>query len=279
MPRLRIGGDFEMHYEVDDFTDPWREPETILMLHGNAESGAMWFGWVPTLARHYRVVRPDMRGFGASTPMPRGYAWTLDGVIDDFVALMDALAVQRFHLVGAKIAGTIARRFAARFPQRVQTLTLAGVPGARREHKPGVLASWLERIEKEGVEAWARSTMSGRLGSRFPREGFEWWAKLMGRTAVSTQLGFVATIPSWDVSEDLPRIQCPTLVITTEGSALGSVDDVRAWQQVIPDSRLVVVPGDSFHVAATDAERCARETLEFLSSQRAQSWKRTTGDL
>ncbi|MGZ8228324.1 MAG: alpha/beta fold hydrolase, partial [Burkholderiales bacterium] len=62
MPRLRIGGDFEMHYEIDDFTDPWREPETILMLHGNAESGAMWFGWVPTLARHYRVVRPDMRG-------------------------------------------------------------------------------------------------------------------------------------------------------------------------------------------------------------------------
>ena len=265
MPTLRIGTDLDMHYEVDDFTDPWAQPETVLLLHGNAESGAMWFGWVPTLARHVRVVRPDMRGFGASTPMAHDYRWTLDRIVDDYIALMDALGVERFHLVGAKIAGTISRRLAARFSKRVRTLTLVGVPGPRREHKPGALDKWIELIEKEGVEAWARSTMSGRLGSNFPPEGFEWWAaKLMGRTAKSTQLGFVSTIPTWDITEDLPRIRCPTLVITTEGSALGSVDEVRAWQEKIADSRLLVLPGDSFHVAATDAERCAEETLRFI---------------
>ena len=118
------------------------------------------------------------------------------------------------------------------------------------------------------MEAWARSTMAGRLGSHFPREGFEWWAKLMGRPPASTQLGFVAAIPHWDISEDLARINCPTLVITTEGSALGSVDDVHAWQQQIPDSRILVLPGDSFHVAATDAERCAHETLRFILGPR-----------
>ncbi len=234
----------------------------------------MWFGWVPTLARQLRVVRPDMRGFGASTAMPRDYRWTLDGVIDDFAQLMNHLGIHRFHLVGAKIAGTIARRFAARFPERVQTLTLVGVPPPRREHKPGVLASWIELIEKHGVESWARSTMSGRLGSNFPPEGFEWWAQLMGRTPVSTQLGFVAAIPGWDVAEDLPRIACPTLVITTEGSALGSVEDTKAWQQRIPDSRLLALPGDSFHVAATDSERCARETLDFVTQSQARSGAR-----
>ncbi|MGZ5728212.1 MAG: alpha/beta fold hydrolase, partial [Burkholderiales bacterium] len=82
----------------------------------------------------------------------------------------------------------------------------------------------------------------------------------------STALGFVATIPSWDVSEDLPRIACPTLVITTEGSALGSVDEVKAWQQKIPRSTLLALPGDSFHVAATDPDRCAQATLNFISS-------------
>lgn len=264
MANVRLGPDLEMHYELDDYTDPWREPETVLMLHGNAESGAMWFGWVPHLARQFRVVRPDMRGFGASTPMRRDYRWTLDGVIDDFVGLMTHLRIERFHLVGAKIAGTIARRFAARFPERVQTLTLAGVPPPRRDHQPGVLASWVELIEKHGVERWARSTMSGRLGSQFPPEGFEWWARLMGRTPVSTQLGFVSAIPHWDVANDLPRIACPTLVITTEGSALGSVEVTSAWQQRIPRSRLLALPGDSFHVAATDAERCAHETLAFI---------------
>jgi len=46
--------------------------------HGNRESGAAWYGWVPTLARRYRVVRPDTRGFGKSTPVPRDFPWTLD---------------------------------------------------------------------------------------------------------------------------------------------------------------------------------------------------------
>jgi 3-oxoadipate enol-lactonase len=83
MPTFRAAYGLVMHYEVDDFTDPWANRETILMLHGNAESGAAWYGWVPTLAQRYRVVRPDMRGFGASTPMPRDFPWTLDGLIED----------------------------------------------------------------------------------------------------------------------------------------------------------------------------------------------------
>ena len=80
LPTARITPDLEMHYELDDYTDPWTQPETVLLLHGNAESAAMWFGWVPTLARHFRVVRTDMRGFARSTPMPRDYKWTLDRV-------------------------------------------------------------------------------------------------------------------------------------------------------------------------------------------------------
>ena len=51
--------------------------------------------------------------------MPREYPWTLGGLSDDFCRLMDALGVERFHLVGAKIGGTIARAFAARHPARV----------------------------------------------------------------------------------------------------------------------------------------------------------------
>jgi pimeloyl-ACP methyl ester carboxylesterase len=254
-----------MHYLVDDYTDPWSEAETILLLHGSSESSEAWFAWVPHLARHLRVVRPDMRGFGKSTPMPRDYGWALDDVVDDFAGLMEHLGVEPFHLVGAKIAATIARRFAARFPERVRTLSLVGAPPPRRDHKPGVLPAWLEQIEREGVESWARGTMSGRLGSSFPREGFDWWAKLMGRTPLSTALGFVATIPGWDVAEDLPRIECPTLVITTEGSALGSIDEMKTWQQKIPCSTLLALPGDSFHAAATDPDRCAEAVLQFVS--------------
>ena len=86
----------------------------------------------------------------------------------------------------------------------------------------------------------------------------------MGRTAVSTQIGFMQTIACADIRVDVPKIACPTLVITTEGSGLASVEETRAWQRTIPDSELLVLPGDSYHVAATDPERCAQATLDFV---------------
>jgi pimeloyl-ACP methyl ester carboxylesterase len=207
-----------------------------------------------------------MRGFGKSTPMPRDFRWDLDVVAGDFSKLVREIGVERVHVVGAKIGATVARRFAARYPDQVSSLVLVGAPPPRREHKPGVLPEWLARIEKEGVASWARNTMGERLGRDFPPEGAQWWAELMGRTPLSTALGFVAAVPTWDVADDLARIKCPTLVITTEGSALGATDDVRAWQQRIPDSKLLVLPGDSFHVAATHPDRCAEAALEFFKA-------------
>ena len=75
MPTLRIPPDLYLHYVVDDFTDPWSKPSTVLMLHGNAESGAVWYGWVPELARRHRVVRPDMRGFGHAARISMEFRW------------------------------------------------------------------------------------------------------------------------------------------------------------------------------------------------------------
>src|SRR5580692_2330595 len=264
MPSYRPAVDCDMHYEVDDFTDPWTTPETVLMLHGNAESGLAWWRWVPKLARQYRVVRPDMRGFGQSTPMPRDYPWTLDRIVEDFCLLMDHLGVERFHLVGAKIGGTIARAFAARRPERIITLTVVGTPPPLRIGAAERVPDLIRDFETHGVEYWARQNMGSRLGSAFPPEGAEWWSKFMGRTAVSTQLGFMGTIACADIRADLPKIACPTLVITTEQSGLGSVDEMRAWQQRIPDSELLVLPGNSYHVAATHADRATEATLDFI---------------
>ena len=270
MPKIRIDAGLEMHYLVDDYSDPWRETEAILMLHGNAESSAVWFGWVPHLARRYRLVRPDMRGFGDSTPMPRDFPWSLDVIVADYASLMRKLGIARFHLIGAKLGGTVARRLAATHPDLVRTLTVAGTPAPDRGDMSARIAAWTEEFEQHGVERWARTTMAGRLGSRFPPEGAEWWTKLMGRSPASTQIGFMKVIPGANITADLPRIACPTLVITTEGSALGSVDATRAWQMMIPNSRLLVLPGDSYHVAASDSDRCAQAALEFIQEAEQQ---------
>ena len=265
MPTLK-SPDLEMHYEVDDFTDPWTKPDTILMLHGNSESGLAWYGWVPILARKYRVVRPDMRGYGRSTPMKRDFPWTLDVLVDDYVRLMDHLGIDRFHVIGAKIGGTIARAFAARKPERVKTLTVVGTPEPYREGAKEKVPELVKELEANGNEPWARRTMASRLGSRFPEEGVEWWIQFMARTERSSQVGFMPNIAVADIRGDIAKIRCPTLVITSEESGLASVETTRAWQQQIKDSRLIVIPSDSYHVAASDAEACAKAALEFIES-------------
>ncbi|MCC6532668.1 MAG: alpha/beta fold hydrolase [Burkholderiales bacterium] len=264
MPRVRIDADLMLHYAVDDYTDPWRTAQTAILLHGLGESGAVWFGWVPELARELRVVRPDMRGFGASTPMPKGFAWSVDLLVADCLALADALGCARIHLVGAKLAGSVARAFAARHPDRMHTLTVVGSPPplwpGRAERLPALIAE----LRRLGVARWAREGMASRLGDRFPAAGMAWWSDLMGRTDLESQVGFMTTIECADIRAELARIACPTLVITSEASGVASVEQTRAWARSIARSELCVVPGNSYHVAASDPDRCARETLAFI---------------
>jgi pimeloyl-ACP methyl ester carboxylesterase len=264
MPTLRIDRDLTLHYVVDDHTDPWRAAETVVLLHGLGESGAVWYGWVPQLARGYRVVRPDLRGFGASTPMPAGYAWSVQRLVDDTLALVDALDCDRIHLVGAKLAGTVARAFAARHPERMRTLTAVGSPPPLWPGRAEKLPALIAELRALGVEAWARKSMGSRLGSAFPKEGVEWWIRHMGRTDMDSQIGFMTHIECADIRADLPKIRCPTLVLAASGGGVASVDETRAWQRLIPCSELQILDSDSYHVAASDADACARATLAFM---------------
>src|SRR2546426_3241107 len=126
--------------------------------------------------------------------MPRFFAWTLDVIVGDSARLMDALGVQRFHLVGAKIGGVIARAFAARRPARVRTLTVIGSPPPLRQGAERIPAL-TEEFETHGVEHWARRTMAGRLRGPVPPPRGGWGVPFIGRTPLFTPLGFHAPQP------------------------------------------------------------------------------------
>ena len=96
--------------------------------------------------------------------------------------------MERFHLVGAKIGGTIARAFAARRPTRVRTLTVVGTPPPYRVGAAERAPALMQAFEQPGgVARWAQESMGSRLGSTFPPEGVTWWTHFMGRTAASTR--------------------------------------------------------------------------------------------
>jgi 3-oxoadipate enol-lactonase len=263
MPMLDTAPGVTIHYTIDDFTDPWRDPPTVLFIHGLAESGEAFRTFVPALARHMRVVRMDLRGYGRSPAMPADHAWRFDSLVEDVAALIAALKVPKVHLVGGKIGGTIALAVAARRPDLVDRLAVLGAPASLRE-MAGLTPGWRAQIGREGVLAWVRATNGGRMGSGMAPEQLEWWAQLMGRTAASTLEGFLQMVPGVDVRDEVDRIAAPTLVVTTTGSGLGSVDSVKAWQERIPRSELAVIDSDSYHVAASDADEAARRVRDFL---------------
>ena len=248
-------------YRLDDFTDPWRTPQTVVCVHGFGESGEAWRAWVPHLARDYRVVRFDQRGFGESTPMPEDLPWSLDVLVNDLERVVSAVGNGPVHLIAAKIAGPVIMHFAATRPQLTRSITAVG---SLSKGPPGV-DEWLDYLGTHDMEAWARKTMPPRLGTDMRPEAVEWWVRLTGRTPKSTALGLFKVVSGIDVTDDLPRIRCPALVITTD-SARRPVAKTREWQSRIPDSKLLALPGDAYHPAASAPDACARATLEFLNS-------------
>ena len=256
---LEVEPHVRLRYRLDDYTDPWRTPQTVVCVHGFGESGEGWRAWVPHLARDFRVVRIDQRGFGESTAMPDDFDWSLDVLAGDLERVATRLGNGPVHLIGAKIAGPVVMRFAATRPGLVRSVTVAG----SMARGPQDTRASVEHFIARGIETWARESMGARLGSALPPEAVEWWIQLTCRTPRSTILGLLPRASGIDVTADLPDIRCPVLVITTD-SKRRPVAATRAWQSLLPNSELVALPGDAYHPAASDPDTCARITAEFL---------------
>jgi pimeloyl-ACP methyl ester carboxylesterase len=117
----------ELFYREDWFGEPWRKPEVAMLIHGNDESSVVWFGWVPRMAREFRVLRPDLPGFGRSK-VPAGFEWSLPSLATFVAHVLDKAGVESAHIIGAKTGGAIAMQFAADYPAR--TLAVASGPAS-----------------------------------------------------------------------------------------------------------------------------------------------------
>ncbi|MBI3965075.1 MAG: alpha/beta hydrolase [Chloroflexi bacterium] len=264
MARVQLDPTLDMYYEDDNFTDPWTTPEVVLLQHGMAESGQVWWRWVPHLAQRYRVIRPDFRGLGRSSTPPPDYEIDAAGLTDDLARLLDHLGVERVHYVGAKVGGTLGTVFVHRFPERVRSFTTLGTP-FRYTYPDAVYGDWAELVGREGMRAWAESTMGSRLGEEVSREMYDWWIDLMGRTDAATAVRLFNYVKTVDLEPVMPLIQTPTLVVTAAGSRQSSLDRTLGWFRLFPNARLAVLPNDSYHVAATHPDECRTIVTQFLS--------------
>jgi 3-oxoadipate enol-lactonase len=251
-------------YDDECFRAPWQEPVAVMLVHGVAESAMAWRQWLPHLGADYRVVRPDMAGHGRS-PVPDRYTWRTAEVAADYLRLADALGIKRFHLVGAKYGGSIAMQMAADFPERVLALARFGAPA----HGHGLKANFAAVpgiIREIGVAGWAERTQKSRLGPDAPPAQLDWWTHgLMGRTDERAAIGAAAAAAEMDVQSRLGDISVETLVVTTEDSPLQPIATAEAYQRAIPRSRLKVLPGDCYHIAAVRPAECAAAWKAFAA--------------
>lgn len=262
MPYLELPPDLRLYYQVDDYTDPWTKPETILFVHGANENTQAWRAWMPHLSRCYRLIRIDQRGFGKSGAVPDGFVYTTELFVDDFVRVINHLSAEAVHVVGGKSGGISVIKLAATRPDLVRTLTLASTPIL-----PPKAEGWVDHMQHQGMRSWARSTMRRRLGSRMPERGIDWWVDLMGSTALTTMQAYLKWVSTIDVRPDLEHIKCPVLVISTE-SPYRDKSEVEAYRKHIRDLEVKVMPTDGYHAAGADPDNSARATLDFLNRHR-----------
>jgi 3-oxoadipate enol-lactonase len=242
----------ELFYRDDWFGAPWRKPEAAVLIHGNDESSIVWFGWVPRMGQEFRLIRPDLPGFGRSK-VPAGFEWSLPSLATFVAHVLDEAGVESAHIIGAKTGGAIAMQFAADYPSRTRTLAVASGPAS-------VIT----------ISSRSKVPQLDRLGSAASKEMVEYWNNMFATAPQEAAKGLNTALSKFDLARDgvLQRITAPTLVMTADRSALQSVEKVRQYQLLIPKSRLVVLQSDAYHIAATNADECVTNVLAFIKETR-----------
>ena len=244
--------------------------EPLLFVHGFPLNHTMWQPQIEAFSSHYRVLAPDLRGFGASDV--GGETVTMEDFADDLAAMLDALDVRgRIALCGLSMGGYIAFRFAAKYSSRLRSLVLCDTRAAA--DSPEAAANRLkmaEQVLSEGAEVAANAMLPKLFGPRTTAERPELPAATR-RVIVGTKPAAIAAAQSGmaarpDSTALLPQIRLPTLVVVGEDDAIAPVAEMRGIAAAIPSAEFVVVP-DAGHMAPLENSAAFNAALEsFLAS-------------
>ena len=249
--RLRANG-IEIAYE-----DHGSGPRPLLLVHGFTGFRHDFASQLDSLAQRGRVLAPDLRGHGESAKTGDAGSYTLAHLVDDLLAFLDALGIERCDLLGHSMGGMLALRAVLRAPERIASLVLMDTaPGplgfidlsqlalaARigREAGMGALAQILRARAQDDA---TRGAPDRRVQKEWGEERF--WAWRSSRVAAMDPVAYEALgralVEQEDLGHRLAEIGCPTAVL------VGELDHVfrapsDALARAIPDARLTVLAG------------------------------------
>jgi pimeloyl-ACP methyl ester carboxylesterase len=212
----------------------------VVILHGGAHHAGCWEAVCRRLPRELRAIVPDQRGHGSSDRSPEG-DYSCAAQVDDLIALLRELAIERCALVGHSMGGLNALRFAGTHPERVTALVLVDVGTETRQ-------SGLQRVRRSRARAAARPP------GETPPAPFD------------TRL--IEFVPSYggDAEERrrlLTATQAPRLVMRGEHSRILSAEGA-AHTARLAKGNAVAIPDAGHNVSLDNPEAVAEALERFL---------------
>lgn len=228
----------------------------LILLEGMGGDIPGWRRNIPVLARELRVIAYDFRGNGNSDEPPA--LVTMGTFVDDTLALLDELGIERAHLYGQSFGGMVAQEVVLTDPERVRTLILGcthagprhAVPGSgskvpkgqpwRSMYSPGFPDRYPEHV--------AEDLRIGAAQPKHPEGGRRQWEAMQG----------------FDSFDRLPGIHVPTLVLHGTEDLAVSPENARLLAERIPGAELVLLEGAGHLYHSEQAEAADAAVLDFV---------------
>ncbi|MCZ2111356.1 MAG: alpha/beta hydrolase [Dehalococcoidia bacterium] len=241
----------------------------MLLIMGLGASLETWAAQRDEFALHHRVVMFDNRGAGASECPPP--PWTVPAMAADAVGVLDALGIERAHVLGVSMGGMIAQEMAIRWPDRIERLVIA-VSFARPDPVRRAFLLFRRWARQQGADLlqegianlpWLVSPRVLNDPARLEELiGVVGSMPLMPPDAYSHQID---AILEHDTLSRLDRVRAPTLVLAAAEDVL--TPPYLSWEiaGAIAGARLVVLPRGNHAVQIEEAAVFNAAVLEFLS--------------
>jgi len=241
----------------------------LVLLHGGfGLDSRSWRRQLDALSDEYSVLAWDAPGCGRSSDPPDSFR--LPDYADCLAGLIDALGLDRPHVLGLSFGGALALELYRRHATVPRTLVLAGAYAGWAGSLPAeVVEERLHRVLREAdlpPEQWVPGYIPGMLTESAPQDLIDEVVSLMCNVRPAANRTMIRAIAEADLRDVLPRIEIPTLLLYGDADKRSPLDVAVALHAQIPGSRLVVLPAVGHLSNVEAADEFNRVVRDFLRS-------------
>jgi pimeloyl-ACP methyl ester carboxylesterase len=275
------------HVSTDDgvklYVEETGDGPPVLFLHEFAGDHHSWEPQVRALSRRYRCVAYNARGYPPSDVPEDPAAYSQARAVEDAIAVLDALDIERAHVVGLSMGGFATLHLGLRHPGRARSLVVAGVGyGAQPERQQafreesGVIAdAFANEGAAEVTKRYAVGPARVQFQNKDPRGWAEWAARLAEHDAqgsAHTMRGVQAARPSlYDLTDELRALEVPTLLIAGDEDE-GCLEPILMLKRTIPGSGLALLPKTGHTCNLEEPELFDRLLERFFADVENGAW-------